>query len=213
MAPTKPILPPLKTSKSTMTFPSELRDSPLTSTSTASDPAIKREEGYPVSARLTPPDSYTKFLEALTPTFSPMTPGGSFKRFNFEKRRPSPISVPSSTSSDGPKTTGDIMRPPSPASSQQSASPQSARLAIPLRRLRIPQSCIHSPMSDSSSSARTLRSPFTPSDWRMIETPTSAGGKSVSVRQVVTRTVTYKRTQLEPPPRGKRRKTSASPDT
>lgn len=207
MAPPKPTLPPLKTPK-TMNFPSELHDSPFTSTSTTSEPNIKREEDSSGSARLTPPDSYTKFLEALTPVFSPATPGAGFKRFNFEKRRPSPISVPSSASSDGPKTTGALMPPPSPASSRKSASPQSARHSIPLRRLRIPQSCAYSPMSDSPGSARTVRSPFTPSDWKVIDTPRSAGGRPVSVRQVVTRTVTYKRTHLEPPPKGKRRKTS-----
>lgn len=31
----------------------------------------------------------------------------------------------------------------------------------------------------------------------------NGGGRSVSVRQVVTRTVTYKRMQLEAPPKGK----------
>jgi hypothetical protein len=41
---------------------------------------------------------------------------------------------------------------------------------------------------------------------RYYEPPRSATGKPVSVKQVVTRTVTYKRTQLEAPPKGKRRK-------
>jgi hypothetical protein len=82
-----------------------------------------------------------------------------------------------------------------------------------LRRLCIPPTCIYSPVSDSPGSARTIHSPFTPSDWKVIETPRSAGGgKQVRVRHVVTRTVTYKRTQLDPPPRGKRRKTSESGD-
>jgi hypothetical protein len=208
MPPAKPVLHPLKTPK-TMIFPSELHDSPLTATSDH----IKSEEGSASSSSsITPPDSYKKFLEALTPVFSPVSAGAEFKRFNFDKRRPSPISVPSSASSDGPKTTSAIP-PPSPARSQQSASPQSARLP-PLRRLRIPPSCAYSPMTDSPRSARTILSPYTPSDWkiRYIETPRSAGGKSVSVRQVVTRTVTYKRTHLEPPPKGKRRKTSESRD-
>lgn len=205
MAPNKPVLHPLKTPK-TMTFPSEL--SPLT----ASPLTIKREDGTPAPS-LTPP-SYAKFLEALTPVMSgPVSAGVDYQRFNFEKRRPSPISVPSSASSDGPKTTSAIP-PPSPATSHKSASPQSARLPTSLRRLRIPPSCVYSPVSDSPGSARTIRSPFSPSDWkiRYIETPRSAGGKAVSVRQVVTRTVTYKRTHLDPPPKGKRRKTSESGD-
>lgn len=37
-------------------------------------------------------------------------------------------------------------------------------------------------------------------------TTAPASARSVSVRQVVTRTVTYKRMQLEAPPKGKRRK-------
>lgn len=36
--------------------------------------------------------------------------------------------------------------------------------------------------------------------------PRGVSKKPVSVRQVVTRTVTFKRTQLEDPPKGKRRK-------
>ncbi|KAJ5580457.1 hypothetical protein VI817_009867 [Penicillium citrinum] len=209
MPPSKPVLHPLKTPK-TMSFPSELHDSPLTATSEF----IKSEEGSASSSSsITPPDSYKKFLEALTPVFSPVSAGAEYKKFNFEKRRPSPISVPSSASSDGPKTTSAIP-PPSPATSKASPSPQSARLPTSLRRLRIPQTRVYSPMSDSPGSARTILSPYTPSDWkiRYIETPRSAGGKSVSVRQVVTRTVTYKRTHLEPPPKGKRRKTSESRD-
>lgn len=209
MPPNKPVLPPLKTPK-TMTFPSEL--SPLTATT-----PIKRElsssEASSTSS-VTPPPSYVEFLKALTPVFeTPISASTEFRRFNFEKRRPSPISVPSSATSEGPKTTSAVIHPPSPATSNISPSPQSARLPS-LRRLRIPQTCVYSPVSDSPGSARTIHSPFTPSDWkiRYIETPRSAGGKSVSVRQVVTRTVTYKRTHLEPPPKGKRRKTSESHD-
>jgi hypothetical protein len=219
-----------------MTFPSEL--SPFTATSTStSSPTIKREDGLsePSSiSSLTPPSSYVEFLKALTPVFeTPVSAGPDFRRFNYErinferKRRPSPISVPSNTTSEGPKTTSAAFQPLSPTTSQKSAtSPQSARLPTTLRRLRIPTTCVYSPLSDSPgsvrtpgsartpSSARTLHSPFGSSDWkiRYIETPRSAGGKSVSVRQVVTRTVTYKRTHLEPPPKGKRRKTADTRD-
>lgn len=238
MAPNnKPVLPPLKTPK-TMTFPSEL--SPFTATST---PVIKSEEGLsePSSlSSLTPPSSYVEFLKALTPVFeTPISAGPDFRRFNYDrinferKRRPSPISVPTNTTSDSPKTTSAAFPPRSPMTSQKSAtSPQSARLPTTLKRLRIPTTCVYSPLSDSPGSvrtpgsartpssartpgsARTLHSPFGSSDWkiRYIETPKSAGGKSVSVRQVVTRTVTYKRTHLEPPPKGKRRKTAESRD-
>jgi hypothetical protein len=211
MPSSKPVLSPLKTHE-TMPLPSQFYDSPLTTGSGS----IKREEGS--STPITPPQAYTEFLKALTPIFtSPVSAGAEFPRFKFEKRRPSPISVPSSTTStnfstrgslsarDSPKVTSATLAPPSPT-----PSPQSARLPTTLRRLRIPQSCMYSPMTDSPGSARTIRSPFSPSDWkiRYIESPRSAGGKSVSVRQVVTQTVTYKRTPLDPPPKGKRRKTS-----
>ncbi|KAJ5550418.1 hypothetical protein N7535_001641 [Penicillium sp. DV-2018c] len=210
----KPTLPPLKTPK-TMTFPSELHDTPLTAGPfTAGSDIIKREEGS--STPITPPQSYTEFLKALTPVFtSPLSAGVESSKFKYEKRRPSPISVPSSATGtclsarESFKVNSATLPPPSPAPSPQSARPSSS-----LRRLRIPQTCIWSPVTDTPGSARTIRSPFSPSDWkiRYIETPRSAGAKSVSVRQVVTRTVTYKRTHLDPPPRGKRRKTSESPD-
>ncbi|KAJ5389756.1 uncharacterized protein N7496_000824 [Penicillium cataractarum] len=208
MAPQKPFLYPLKTPKS-HTFPSELYDDLPSSRSDS----IKREDG---SATPMTPLSYTQFLEKhASAAYSPSSAGAEFPKFNFEKRRPSPISVPSSASTnaplsayEGPKTTSATMPSPSPIA----ASPRSARLPNTLRRLRIPTTCVYSPITDSPRSARTIHSPFSPSDWkiRCIETPRSAGGKSVSVRQVVTRTVTYKRTHLEPPPKGKRRKSNDS---
>ncbi|KAJ5255246.1 hypothetical protein N7505_010397 [Penicillium chrysogenum] len=77
-----------------MTFPSELHESPLT----AGSDFIKREEGS--STPITPPQAYTEFLKALTPVFtSPVSAGVDFPKFKFEKRRPSPISVPSSATS------------------------------------------------------------------------------------------------------------------
>lgn len=57
-----------------------------------------------------------------------------------------------------------------------------------------------------------MRSPFSPADWyvegkaRYFEPPRSGCHRPVSVRQVVTRTVTYTRTPLDPAPKGKRRK-------
>ena len=56
------------------------------------------------------------------------------------------------------------------------------------------------------------RSPFSPTSWYLagktncFEAPRSAVSKQVSVKQVVTRTVTYTRTPLEPAPKGKRRR-------
>lgn len=66
--------------------------------------------------------------------------------------------------------------------------------------------CCHTPMS-----AATL-SPFSPTSWslhgktRVFPAPHSASSRQFSVRQVVTRTVTYRATPLEPAPRGKRRR-------
>ncbi|PKY06412.1 hypothetical protein P168DRAFT_288358 [Aspergillus campestris IBT 28561] len=86
-----------------------------------------------------------------------------------------------------------------------------------LRSLRIPPALRYSPTTPVSAadysfsphSATMLRSPYSPADWKLryYEGPRSATTSSkVSVRHVVTHTVTYKRTQLDAPPKGKRRK-------
>ncbi|KAJ6079275.1 hypothetical protein N7467_009028 [Penicillium canescens] len=205
----KPILPPLKTPKSA-TFPSELHNG---SSSSLSD-YIKQEDQ---STPITPPTAYTDFLKALTPVFtSPASASFNFPKFPSEKlsTATSPTSQPASALSgsfifsDSVRSPTVSLPPPTPAS----AAPSRKSFPIP-RRLRIPQSLKFSPSADSPRSATprsatTLRSPFSPSDWKLryYEPPRSATGKPVSVKQVVTRTVTYKRTQLEAPPKGKRRK-------
>ncbi|BCR83285.1 uncharacterized protein ACHE_10687S [Aspergillus chevalieri] len=109
--------------------------------------------------------------------------------------------------------------PPPPATATGTgpySGPGGIRKHQSLRRLRIPPSMHLSPIttaaSDAPRSATTLRSPFSPGDWKLrymeprsatTTTSTGGGGRSVSVRQVVTRTVTYKRMQLEAPPKGK----------
>lgn len=86
-----------------------------------------------------------------------------------------------------------------------------------LRSLRIPPALRYSPTTPVSAadysfsprSATMLRSPYSPPDWKLryCEGPRSATTSSkFSVRHVVTHTVTYKRTQLDAPPKGKRRK-------
>lgn len=103
-----------------------------------------------------------------------------------------------------------ITIPPSPFAKP---GPRSARTP---RRLQIPQS----PFSPAAGSARTVPSPYTSTPlsaapWSASFSPRDVdpeiNGKpgKVSVRQVVTRTVTYCRTPLEPAPRGKRRKLEA----
>ncbi|KAL1588408.1 hypothetical protein WHR41_02918 [Cladosporium halotolerans] len=103
-----------------------------------------------------------------------------------------------------------ITIPPSPFAMP---APRSSRTP---RRLQIPQS----PFTPALNSAASVQSPYsgTPlsaAPWSATYSPRDAdpdaNGKpgKVSVRQVVTRTVTYCRTPLEPAPRGKRRKLDA----
>lgn len=99
-----------------------------------------------------------------------------------------------------------VIIPPSPFAKP---APRSARTP----RIHIPQS----PLNPALNSAHSVSSPYsaTPlsaAPWSTSFSPREAdpeiNGKpgKVSVRQVVTRTVTYCRTPLDPAPRGKRRK-------
>ncbi|KAJ5480662.1 hypothetical protein N7539_006556 [Penicillium diatomitis] len=213
----KPELPPLKTPKS-FTFPSEIQDDPK---SCCID--IKREDSGDSS--IPTPDAYKKFLEALSPAYaSPLSSDGSHSRFMFDKEVPLQASQPCSATTPA-FSSGATLKSPAfslpPVSPCTTKSPKSPHA---LRRLRIPHAIKTSlkdlprtatPLSATPRSATILRSPFSPSTWKMryFETPRSAtprsatSAKAVSVRQVVTRTVTYKRTPLEPPPKGKRRRT------
>lgn len=201
MAPPKPALTPLKTPK-TVTFPSELFDN-------RRDPS-RRAEGS--QTPISPPLAYTEFLKTFSPAFAtPSSATGASPQFRFDQSRTSPTSAPSSTistsfSADDVSRNGSATLP-SPA---LSTTPQSARNLNSLQHLRIPDSAA----SSSPQSARTIRSPFSPSEWRFqyIESPRSASGDPVSVRQVVRRTITFRYPPaLDPPPKGKRRKTSKSP--
>ncbi|KAJ9401976.1 hypothetical protein DTO282F9_1266 [Paecilomyces variotii] len=206
MGQTKPILHPLKTPKSA-TFPSEIHSS------SSSEPSAKVKGEECNSTPITPPLAYTEFLKALTPVFtSPRSPSVSFSKLVPEKPVTSSTSQPSSaTSTSFPAKetikSASSLPPPCPFPQAQPASKRAT-----LRRLRIPGSVACSPVTETPRSTTSLRSPFSPSEWKLryFETPTSAGGKPVSVRQVVTRTMTLKRTPLEPPPKGKRRKTDDS---
>lgn len=169
------------------------------------------------------PSDYVKHEEPdlKTPVEVPL----AYKAFldnlsrKFEKAGPSfsPTSQPASAMSgsfmfsDSP----DSVNLRSPTVSLPPATPASAapyRRGYAPCRLRTQHSSILSPGVDSPRSATPrsatiLRSPFSP-DWKLryYEAPHSATGKPVSVREIVTRTVTYKRTQLDAPPKGKRRK-------
>lgn len=205
MPPVKPVLHPLKTPSST-SLPSELHGDALSS---RSDPL--RRDGD-VSTPITPPAAYTDFLKALTPVFtSPVSAGVSFSKVSFDKSDDLPSSQPASAVSgtfkfqDGLKSATASLPPTTPLA----PPPTTRQIAGSPRKIRIPQSVKFSPTTEAApQSANSIRSPFSPTDWkaRYFEAPRSATGKPVSVRQVVTRTVTYKRTHLDAPPKGKRRK-------
>ncbi|USW57511.1 hypothetical protein Slin15195_G108300 [Septoria linicola] len=117
-----------------------------------------------------------------------------------------------STSSKRPESPRVII----PPSAFVKPAPRSARTP---RRLHIPQS----PFSPALALAQSVPSPYssTPlsaAPWSATFSPreahTDVGGPSgkVHVRHVVTRTVTYCRTPLDPAPKGKRRKIEAEDD-
>jgi hypothetical protein len=197
MGPSKPALPPLKTPKS-VTFPSELRENPQ-------GESTRHREGEPTP--ISPPPAYTEFLRTFSPSFSsPSSAHGSCPRSRLDQVSSSSTSMPSSAmgtsfSVDAASKTGSAAMP-SPA-----ATPHSARELQFLQRLRIPDSAA------SPQTGRAMHSPFSPTEWRFryAESPRSANGGAVSVRQTTTRrtvTLRYSTPPLDPPPKGKRRKTS-----
>ncbi|KAI4217646.1 MAG: hypothetical protein LQ351_000242 [Letrouitia transgressa] len=201
----KPTLPALKTVKSA-TLPSELPRSPVSGLLEV----VKQEDD--IKTPITPPQAYTEFLKALSPAVSsPATarsPSFSFSGKSTPSTQPSSAgSGCMSCSCDPHKASSAPMVPPSPFM----RPPSSARTPTALRRLRIPPSPVYSPATDSPKSS-AMRSPFSPADWflegktRYFDSPRSGCHRPVSVRQVVTRTVTYTRTPLDPAPKGKRRK-------
>ncbi|KAF2720302.1 hypothetical protein K431DRAFT_285963 [Polychaeton citri CBS 116435] len=132
----------------------------------------------------------------------------------------------SSTSSASAKSL-----PSQVSASSKRERPQSPRIAIPPspfvkpgprsartpKRLHIPQSPVvfspgaqsatvaHSPYASTPLSAAPWSASFSPRSYHPDDPTTGPPGK-VTVRQVVTRTITYCRTPLEPAPKGKRRK-------
>ncbi|KAA8647461.1 hypothetical protein EYZ11_004851 [Aspergillus tanneri] len=202
MAPNKPVLHPLTTPK-TMSFPSELRERTYTCLdSFRPDGEVKKEDVEDTEISMTPPPAYTDFINTFSPIFSsPRTSRANFSKYMLDKPRPSPTSAPSSTTSTF-FSSGNNSRDLS-ARSPPSATDYSAR------RLRLPPPYAYTPPSDSPRHAYPLRSAFPPSEMRLQQYDSSVGDKGgcLSVRHVVTTTITYKRTpQLAPPPQGKRRR-------
>lgn len=227
----KPNLPALKTPRSA-TLPSELPRSPVPGHLAKSATLPSELPRSPVPGHLevvkveddlktpiTPPTAYTEFLKALSPAVSTPSTGRS-PIFDRLSGKSTPITQPSSAAScmcsgpDSLKASSAPIIPPSP----YMRPPNSARTPTGLKRLRIPQSPAWSPSTDSpKSSARssTIRSPFSPADWsidgktRYFEAPRSGTHRTVSVRQVVTKTITYTKspiTPLDPAPKGKKRR-------
>ncbi|KAJ5863863.1 uncharacterized protein N7529_005779 [Penicillium soppii] len=211
-------------------YPSEVHDF-NTSVSANNSP----KEGTPIM----PPLSYQKFItkySAISPTSQPASAfSGTFS---------SSDSVNSPTESTSPRTPASAGLPgqsgkrphrlfiphpskftpgvDSPRSSTRSATatPRSAVLRSASTWSAAPWSATPRSATDWSATPRSatgpLRSPFSPSDWRVryYEEPLSARGASprtITFRQIVTRTVTYNNninscTQLREAPKGKRRK-------
>jgi len=166
---------------------------------------IKLEDG--IKTPITPPIAYTDFLKSMSPTAGDHAGSG----------KSTPTSHPSSASSTSSGCSCNCDTHKSPTSTippSPFAYPQSAP-AMP-RKIRIPASPAYSAGGiDSPRSATSMRSPFSmrsPLEWeiesksRYFDSPKSAT-RPVSLRQVVTRTVTYTpRMNLEPAPKGKRRR-------
>ncbi|RMZ72753.1 dipeptidase 1 precursor [Pyrenophora seminiperda CCB06] len=239
----KPALSTLKTPMSA-TYPSELASPMITSATTPIFANIKREDSD-LKTPITPPTAYLEFLKNLSPVLSsPMSTGTSCK-FVFGDSRPTSVTSSASSASftstsapvdkDSPATsrssscsrcdTSKEDQPPmsAPPTKVQTVTipppspfrrPHSARTP----RLYIPQSPYSPAAIRSPASAKSIQSPYSalssPKTWEADKKTGRA--RRVSVREVVTRTVTYSRTpvdakapqfpQIDPAPRGKRRK-------
>ncbi|EXJ79334.1 hypothetical protein A1O3_08836 [Capronia epimyces CBS 606.96] len=212
---TRPVLPPLQTPK-TASFPSEIINTPVSCVS-----AVIKEEN--LGTPITPPVAYTEFLKALTPVLASPPETGALQRSMSDEStttRDSITSLVSATSSTDFSTKSDSYKSPT---SSIPPTPFTRKNPTALRRLRIPHSPAFSPSTcgpsprtaiSAMSTGSMLYSPFSPADWnldsatrRYFDPPRSACPKPVSVRSVVKRTVTYRRSPpLDPPPKGKKRK-------
>ncbi|KAJ4301060.1 hypothetical protein N0V90_003150 [Kalmusia sp. IMI 367209] len=145
-----------------------------------------------------------------TPATSRASSCSNSDRVKQEPAQETPMSAP--LPKEQPKEQTVTIPPPSPF-----RRPSSARTP----RLYIPQSPYHSPATvrspASANSANSANSPYSAVSPRTWEVERKTGRtRRVSVREVVTRTVTYSSTpvdtkapsfpQIDPAPRGKRRK-------
>ncbi|KAL2850322.1 hypothetical protein BJY01DRAFT_210031 [Aspergillus pseudoustus] len=210
MAP-RPELYPLKT-PSQLTFPSELQEY-LRATS-----AEPTRQNITRGPSVQPPQAYTEFLKALSPVFGSPSECGStpYTSYPHQKQIPSPQSLPSATSitSFPGEVTPSTKAHTSSGHTSPSYVPRSAVEPRQYRRIRMSPHYVCSPTSaDSPKSAHPLRSPYPPVDRRVryVESPSSAGGRSITIQHIITHTVTLKRVpSLAPPPKGKRRRANQS---
>lgn len=203
----KPTLHALKTPKSAGSLPSELPRSPYPGT-----PLFLKQEEINLRTPISPPIAYTEFLKAVS---SPSIKSGKSTPITASS---SATSGSSSCNCDHSGTSSSSSSAKSPIPPSPYPHPKSAPATGAIRRLRIPPSPLCSPRSATEpGSALPMRSPFTirsPFEWDAeakrwsSETPKSGGtSRPVSVRQIVTRTVTYTpRMDLAPAPKGKKRR-------
>ncbi|CAG8029626.1 unnamed protein product [Penicillium salamii] len=235
MSTPKPDLPSLKTAEPA-TYPSQIH-------TPDHDIKREDESGTPIEVPPSYTEFIKTYTPIYTSPVSaggfPKLSGGQSEPSPVSQ--PSTATSPPSSfgnSLKSPATPTISLPPPSPCTVKSAKAPPA------LRRLRIPQSLhpisykdsphtatprsatpysaspysaspySATPWSALPRSATSIRSSFSPTDWKLryLEAPRSATGKAVSVRQVVTRTITYKRTPLDPPPKGKRRKTQECRD-
>ncbi|USP79761.1 hypothetical protein yc1106_07035 [Curvularia clavata] len=241
----KPTLSSLKTPMSA-TYPSELRSPMVTSATTPIFANIKREDSdlktpiTPPTAYLeflknlspvlsspmsTGTSSRFVFGESRTPSITSAASSASFTSTSAPADKDSPATSRSSSCSSCDNSKEDSKEPPmsAPPTKVQTVTipppspfrrPHSARTP----RLYIPPSPYSPAAVRSPASAKSIQSPFSavssPKTWDAEKK--TGRSRRVSVREVVTRTVTYSRTpvdakaphfpQIDPAPRGKRRK-------
>jgi len=220
----KPALSSLKTPLSA-TYPSELRSPMVRSATTPIFATVKREDD--IKTPITPPTAYLEFLKHLSPVLT--SPVSTTATASASASASAPVdkdSPATSRSSSRSRSRCDASKEDPPMSAPPTKlhmvtipppspfkRPHSARTP----RLYIPQSPYAPAVVRSPASAKSAQSPFSAMSPRTWETDKKTGrSRRVSVREVVTRTVTYSSTpvdakppqfpQIDPAPRGKRRR-------
>ncbi|KAL3476966.1 hypothetical protein BJX99DRAFT_246476 [Aspergillus californicus] len=226
----KPVLPPLRT-PSNITFPSELHSELNAGTK-------KEDSSTPITPPAAYTEflkAFTPIYSSSSPTSAEAPDFSKYRldRHNYYAPRSQPSSAVSGSFNinEPARSATTSLPPPTPF-----APPHHRREFSNLRRLRIPPALRNSPNSAEPPrsagprsagpygprsagpygprSATSARSPYSPADWRSRyhDAPKTANPRSsnhkMSIRHVITHTITYKTTELDAPPKGKRRKHS-----